>query len=78
MDNVVTAPVNGGHVDDGFAALAHLSDGFLGTGYSTSVELSFIAMGFIVVYVVVATARYFLHGTKIIESVADALGLRED
>lgn len=78
MYGSVTASGNGASVGDGFGSLAHLNDGFLGTGYSTSVELSFVAMGFIALYVVVATARYFLHGTKIVESVADALGLGED
>lgn len=62
----------------GFESLAGVSDGFLGTGYSASVEVSFIGMALIGAYVAISTARYFLHGTRVLAMVAGALGLQDD
>lgn len=78
MADPVVVPGEGGNASDGYQALADLNGGFLGTGYSTDAELAFIGMALIVTYVAVSTARYFLAGTRIMESVAGALGLRED
>jgi len=51
---------SGSEHNDGFDAFAGLSDGFLGTGYSTSTEIAFIVMSLIVVAVVFHTARYLM------------------
>ena len=75
--DVVSATGAGGKGGDGFEALAALDADFLGTGYSTSVELSFIAMALIAGYVAISTARYFLAGTSVLDTVADTLGLRD-
>lgn len=62
---------------DGFESLTSINDGVLGTGYSTASELSFIAMALILAYVVHGTMRYLLPGFRLVDSVADALGLRD-
>lgn len=71
-----------GGPNDGFEALASLNEGFLGTGFSSSVELSFVGMGFIIAYVMYSTARYFLEGRQVgarfMTSIATALGLGDD
>ncbi len=64
-------------VDDGFAALAGLQDGFLGTGYSTSVELSFLAMAAILTWVTYETTRYLLAVTGLGERMVEKLRSRE-
>ena len=61
---------------EGYEAIASLNDGFLGTGYTTSVELSFIAMALIVGYVAYSTTRYFMPELRIRATVAEMLGLR--
>ncbi len=61
---------------DGFEWVAGLNEGFLGTGYSTSVEVSFIVLAVIVLYVGFATAKYFLRGTDLEETISDLFGLR--
>jgi len=76
MSEVVSLSSEGGGTSEGFEALATLNDGFLGTGYSTSVELSFITMALIFGYVAVTMFRYFLPETRILSTVAEALGLR--
>lgn len=76
VSDVVVVPAQAGHPSDGFESIASLSDGFLGTGYPTSVELSFLAMGLIAGYVAYSTVRYFLAGTRVLEAVAETLGLR--
>ncbi len=78
MAEPVVVPGEGGNTNDGYQALADLNGGFMGTGYSTDVELAFIGMALIATYVAVSTARYFLAGTRIAATVAGALGLRED
>jgi hypothetical protein len=75
-DLVVEANAAAGS-SEGFEALARINDGFLGTGSSTAVELSYVAMVLIVGYAAWSTARYFLAGTKVAETVAQVLGLRE-
>jgi hypothetical protein len=57
--------------------LQHINDGFLGTGYSTAMELSFIVLAVIVIGVAYSTYRYFLPETSIFRSIASAIGLRE-
>ncbi len=76
MSEVVSLSSEGSSTSDGFAALANLNDGFLGTGYSSSVELSFIAMALIFGYVAISTVRYFLPETRFLNTVVEALGFR--
>ncbi len=76
MSDVVSLSSEGSSTSDGFAALANLNDGFLGTGYSSSVEISFIAMALIFGYVAIATVRYFLPETRFLNTVVEALGFR--
>ncbi len=77
MSEVVSLSSEGSSTSDGFAALANLNDGFLGTGYSSSVELSYIAMVLIFGYVAITVIRYFLPETRVLNTVANALGLRD-
>ena len=77
MSEVVTVSSQASRASDGFEALAHLNDGFLGTGYSTSVELSFIAMALIFGFVAIGTVRYFMPETRFFSAITDALGLRD-
>ena len=77
MNDVVVAGSESEQAGGAYEAFAALNEGFLGTGYSTSAEISFIAMALIFGYVVVSTARYFLEGTKVLDSVAGALGLSD-
>jgi hypothetical protein len=65
-----------GKAGDGFEWVTGLNQGFLGTGYSTTVEVSFIVLGAIVLYVGFATAKYFLRGTELEETLSDLFGLR--
>ena len=76
MSDLVSVSSEGGNTLDGFEAVAHLNDGFLGTGYTSSVEISFIAMALIFGYVAISTARYFLSGTDVAETLGELLGLR--
>jgi hypothetical protein len=76
MSDVVSLSSEGGSTSDGFEALANLNEGFLGTGFSSSVEISFIAMALIFGYVAITTVRYFLPDTRFLKTVAQALGLR--
>ena len=77
MSNVTSETNVGGHASDGFEALANLNDGFLGTGYSSSVEVSFIVGTLIVGYVAISTLKYFRPEFSSFGSVAEALGLRD-
>ena len=76
MNDLVSASSGSGNAGDGYEAIAGLNDGFLGTGYTTSVELSFIAMALIIGYVAFSTARYFMPETRIAATLAEVLGLR--
>ena len=78
MSSVVSEPSVGGSTSDGFEALANLNDGFLGTGYSSSVEISFVVMTLILGYVAIGTVRYLRPETRFLGTVVDALGLRGD
>jgi hypothetical protein len=69
------APAGGANTGDGFEALATLNDGFLGTGFSTGVELSLIAMILIAGYVATSLLRYFVPEFRPLRSVASVLGL---
>lgn len=71
------AGASGASGDEGFGAFARLNDGFLGTGYSTAVELSLFTLLLILAYVAFSTARYLLSETGLGESVAEILGLRD-
>jgi len=77
MSEVVSLSSEGSSTSDGFEALANLNDGFLGTGYSSSVEISYIAMVLIFGYVAITAIRYFLPETRFLNSVTGALGLRD-
>ncbi len=77
MSKEVTLSSEGSSTSDGFEALANLNEGFLGTGYSSSVELSYIAMVLIFGYVAITLVRYFLPETRFLNTVAGALGLRD-
>ncbi|HSF95964.1 MAG TPA: hypothetical protein VLA52_13145 [Thermohalobaculum sp.] len=55
--------------------LASLNDGFLGTGYSTGVELSFLVLALIVAGIVIAMLRYLLSGKRVFWRIAEAMGL---
>ncbi len=77
MSEVVSISSGGSSTSDGFEALANLNDGFLGTGYSSSVEISLIAMVLIFGYVAITTFRYFLPETRFLSTVVAALGLRD-
>ena len=78
MSEAVSLSSEGNSTSEGFEALANLNGGFLGTGYSSSVEISFIAMVLIFGYVAITTFRYFLPETSILNAVAKALGLRDN
>lgn len=54
-DDAVVAVNEYGEVDP----FAGINEGFLGTGHSTSVELSFIAAGAILGYLAYAFGRYY-------------------
>ncbi len=76
MSDVVSLSSEGGSTSNGFEALANLNDGFLGTGFSSSVEIAFVAMALIFGYVTIATVRYFLPEARFLNTVVEALGLR--
>jgi hypothetical protein len=77
MSNLGSESSVGGGASDGFEALANLNDGFLGTGYSSSVEVSFIASALIFGYVAISMVRYFMPETRFVGAVAEVLGLRD-
>ena len=77
MSEVISVSSEGSGASDGFEVLANLNDGFLGTGNTSSVELSFIAMALIFGYVAFTTFRYFLPETRFLSAVVAALGLRD-
>jgi hypothetical protein len=77
MSDPVIISTESQNAAEGFAALVDGSGSLLGTGYSPSVELSFIAMALIAAYVAISTARYFLSGSELGEMLAVALGFRE-
>lgn len=74
---VESAPASAGNASEGFEWVASVNDGFLGTGYSTAVELALIAMALILAYVVHGTLRYLMPGFRLVDSVANVLGLRD-
>jgi hypothetical protein len=76
MTYVVAQTAVSGAADDGFQWVGELNEGFLGTGYSTSAEVSMIVLGMIVIYVAYATAKYCLRGTDFHDTVAEILGLK--
>ena len=78
MSSVVSEPSVGGNTSDGFEGLANFNDGFLGTGYSSSVEISFVVMMLILGYIAIGTVRYLRPETRFLGSVVDVLGLRDD
>ena len=78
MSDVVTVASEAEESGGALLALARVNDGFLGTGYTTSVELSFIAMALILGWIGYETGRYFLAGTGIAERVAAKLRIDGD
>lgn len=78
MANVENAAASNAGYSDGFESISGVYEGFLGTGYSTAVELSFIAMGLIVCYVLYGTAKYVAaeYDVDLGRSIAETLGLR--
>ncbi len=76
MSEAVSLSSEGNSTSEGFEALANLNGGFLGTGYSSSVEISFIAMALIFGYFAITTFRYFLPEARVLKTVVTALGLR--
>ncbi len=76
MSEVISVASEGSGASDGFGVMANLNDGFLGTGYTSSVELSFIAMALIFGYVAFTTFRYLFPETRFLNAVVAALGLR--
>ena len=77
MADPVSIPNQSGNASGSYEAFASLNEGFLGTGYTTAVELSFIAMALILGYVGVSTFRYLLPDFSIFDSVSSVLGLRD-
>ena len=77
MSEVISVSSEGSGASEGFEALANLNDGFLGTGYSSSVEIAFIAMALIFCYVAISTFRYFLPETRFFNTIVETLGLRD-
>lgn len=57
--------------------LAGLNDGFLGTGYTSAVEISLIVGALMVIGVAVSLWRAYGPETRIFASIADAIGLRD-
>jgi hypothetical protein len=77
MSEVTAVLSEGGKTSDGFEALANLNEGFLGTGYSSSVELSYMVMALIVGYVAISMVKYFLPEFSILRTLTGAIGLRD-
>ena len=77
MYDVVSVSSQVGGTGDEFGALANLNAGFLGTGYSSSVELAAIAMALIFGYVAISTVRYFLPETRFFSMITESLGFRD-
>lgn len=77
VSDVVVASHTAGNPNEGFEVVAKLNAGFLGTGYSTMVELSLVVMVLIVGYIARGTLRYFLPDFSVTKAVAGALGLRD-
>jgi hypothetical protein len=77
MSEVTSVVSVGGEASDGFEALAGLSEGLFGTGYSASIELSFMVGVLIAVYVAISMFRYFLPEFSLFGIVAGAIGLRD-
>ena len=69
-----SAPASTGEYDP----LAGLNDGFLGTGHSTMVELSYIAGALVLAYVIFATAKYFLGGKGLLKGIGEAVWVKDD
>ena len=75
MSEVSNALVGGASTGSGFEALSHLDDGFLGTGLSSSTELSLIVSALIAAYVAIGTVKYYRPGFSVFRTVTGALGL---
>ena len=77
MSDVVSVSSEVGRASDGFETLANLNDGFLGTGYSSTVELSYITMVLIVGYIAISMIRYFMPEARFFSFIAQALGFQD-
>ena len=76
MSDLVSGSSEAAGNGDGFEWVAGLNGGFLGTGSSTLVELSYVAMALIAGYVAIGTVRYFFPDLNLTAKLAEALGLR--
>ena len=77
ISNVAVGVGSGAGSSDGLEAALDLNSGFLGTGSSTVVELSYIAMLMIAVYIALGAVRYFMPGFSLSATIFGALGLRD-
>ena len=77
MSEVTSVVSVGGETSDGFEALASLNEGLFGTGYSASIELSFMVGALIAGYLAISMFRYFLPEFSLLGIVAGAIGLRD-
>lgn len=75
--DIVAGLSSGTVAHSGVEAGLDLNQGFLGTGSSTLVELSYIAILMIAVYIAHGALRYFMPGFSLSESIFGALGLRD-
>ena len=75
VSNVVVSV--GAGAGDGLEAALDLNHGFLGTGASTMVEISYIAMLMIVVYIAHGALRYYVPGFSLSATIFGVLGLRD-
>lgn len=79
MSQAVSDVVIGVSADSGSsnaaAAPFDLNAGFLGTGASSMVEVSYIVMLLIVGYIAYGTFRYFMPDVRITSKIMTALGL---
>lgn len=77
MDDTVSILTGAQGTDDKSQEIGAANDGFLGTGSSLLVELSYIAMALIAAYVAFGIVRYFLPDVRIVGKILEAIGLQE-
>ena len=75
MYEVTSAAGEAASTGEGYDALASLNDGFLGTGSSSVMELSFVAMALIAIYVAHSTVRYCWPEFSLFRTLTGTLGL---
>ena len=72
MSDVVTAANGTEESSTTLGAFASLNEGFLGSGESALVELSYVAMALILGWAALSTGRYLLAVTGLGDQMADA------